>query len=541
MNLRAIFILIVGASWFAAYYMGVGTKEIRKTIENLQYKEEFKPGHTIMYCMSDLPFKFQPGNLISTSNRVHMEQVFDTLYRYNLKKSSYEPALATSTDVSYDRTVYTFHLRRNVYFHSNEFFRPTRHLEAQDVKFTLDRFMKVNNPFYNDSYKSLRDKLMQHILSIQVLDKHTVQIILKHRYDLLIPMLSNVITFGIVPKEYFETMLKKGLDSKLADYPIGTGPWVYHKKKYGYTIEYIANSRYWDHPPYESRLKLKVIDTKDYYLNMLTNACDVTTQLEAGTVIKMQQLKNVQLHRWNQSLTTTMLLINQRSPDLITSNIIIRRAMMYSINKQRLIKDIYYDQALSANTLVPKALLGNNINITNYQQDIAKAKDLANQVGIQQRNELLKLIVYKGSPNYIKLAEYLEEDFANIGIKLDIYYLDLEEFTKVFYSKDFDLSLFTWDAQKPYPIDFYVNVLDYSKNSQILNWHNNQYIDLLNQLKDYKHTPDVYNQISTLINQELPILPLVHQQYYVATSSHVKNYNTGIGNIAPLYRIKVEY
>ena len=101
---------------------------------------------TLVYCSEGSPENFYPGvNTTGTS--------FDATGRSTTTSSSSSaaapkvvPGLAEKWDISADGTVYTFHLRKGVKFHSNKNFKPTRDLNADDVVFMFERQWKEDNP-----------------------------------------------------------------------------------------------------------------------------------------------------------------------------------------------------------------------------------------------------------------------------------------------------------------------------------------------------------------------------------------------------------
>jgi peptide/nickel transport system substrate-binding protein len=121
------------------------------------------------------------------------------------------PDLAEKWTVSRDGTVYTFTLRKGVKFHNKP---PVngREVEAEDVKFSLERFM---------SKSGFRDRF-EPVKAIDAVDKHTVKITLKEPYAPFLNHLANPSFCAILPRE---------VEAKLKDYNspeavIGTGPFV---------------------------------------------------------------------------------------------------------------------------------------------------------------------------------------------------------------------------------------------------------------------------------------------------------------------------
>src|SRR5688572_28421990 len=71
-----------------------------------------------------------------------VHQLFNTLVETN-EKLEIVPSLAGRWDVSQDRTVYTFHLRNDVFFHDDPVFEggKGRRVTATDVTYSLKRII----------------------------------------------------------------------------------------------------------------------------------------------------------------------------------------------------------------------------------------------------------------------------------------------------------------------------------------------------------------------------------------------------------------
>jgi peptide/nickel transport system substrate-binding protein len=139
------------------------------------------------------------------------------------------PDLAEKWTVSADGRVYTFNLRKGVHFHNKP---PVngRELVAEDVKFSLDRFMAKSG------FKSRFDPVQ----AIDAVDKHTVRITLKEPYAPFLNHLANPSFCAILPREVEE----KFKDYNHPDAVIGTGPFVLKSYDKGVKVVFERNPTY---------------------------------------------------------------------------------------------------------------------------------------------------------------------------------------------------------------------------------------------------------------------------------------------------------
>ncbi|HEX7057918.1 MAG TPA: ABC transporter substrate-binding protein [Bacilli bacterium] len=179
--------------WLAGYFGYHPEFKGNKKIDTLRFPVS-QPIRTLDPLMT---------NLSSESHLVN--QIFDSLVRYNRKKGVVEPAIAHAWESNQAHTEWTLYLRKGVKFHHG------RELSAEDVFFTLERIR-------TSPAKSLYRKAIVGISTIAILDPVTVRIRLSEPNALFLEYLS-VSRASIVPAEIVRTS-----PATFAKNPIGTGP-----------------------------------------------------------------------------------------------------------------------------------------------------------------------------------------------------------------------------------------------------------------------------------------------------------------------------
>ena len=128
-------------------------------------------------------------------------------------------------------TTYVFKLRRGVRWHNKP---PVngRELIAEDVKYTLERFLSVKG---NSNVYMLRS-----VDKVEAVDKYTVKITLKEPTAWFLDMLASPMAVAIVAREAVD----KFGDLRTMEAVIGTGPWMLdsYKPNVGYTC--VRNPNY---------------------------------------------------------------------------------------------------------------------------------------------------------------------------------------------------------------------------------------------------------------------------------------------------------
>ena len=106
------------------------------------------------------------------------ETMFNRLVDFKPGTTEIVPALATSWEISDDGLTYTFHLRDDVKFHTTDYFKPTRSMNADDVLWSFQRQLDPKHPWHNKSnvgYPYFESMGFKELLkSVEKTDDHTV-------------------------------------------------------------------------------------------------------------------------------------------------------------------------------------------------------------------------------------------------------------------------------------------------------------------------------------------------------------------------------
>src|SRR6266568_2013287 len=143
---------------------------------------------------------------------------YSTLVRYKVGADvrpgtfTVEPHLAERWEQP-DDTTYIFHLRHGVKWHNKPPLNG-RELVADDVKFTYDRFL-------TESGNPLR-YFLEPVDRVEVVDRYTVQFVLKEPFVWLVHMLANPAGMWIIAPE----VVQHFGDLKKPESAIGTGPFL---------------------------------------------------------------------------------------------------------------------------------------------------------------------------------------------------------------------------------------------------------------------------------------------------------------------------
>ena len=176
-----------------------------------------------------------------TTNNM-LEHIYDRLLDRDAKTFKPRPMLATEWKIVND-TTWEFKLRRNVKFHNGEPFT------AASVKATIDYALDpaTKSHFAAAAYWGL-------VKEVQVVDDYTVRFITKQPWPNMVDSASLTNSL-IMPAK----ALKDLGPAKLAEKPIGTGPFKFVEWKRDERLVLERNPDYWQGPADASRVTFRFI------------------------------------------------------------------------------------------------------------------------------------------------------------------------------------------------------------------------------------------------------------------------------------------
>lgn len=493
-----------------------------------------KYGGTLVFGRGGDSVSLDPSHATDGESFYGSTQVYDTLVQFKLGTTEIEPALATSWNVSKDGLVYTFKLRKNVYFHKTKFFKKKVQFTADDVLFSFNRQLKKDHPFakVGGAYQYWGFMDMSNIVkSVEKTDSFTVKITLNKREA---PFLANMAMdfASILSKDYAFSLLKKGKESKLSRLPVGTGPFIFQKWVKDDKIIFTANKDYWNGKPYLKKLILKVIP----------NASVRAAELKVGSIHVMdfpnpEEIsaldadKNIKLIK-QEGLNVGYLAMNIHKVPAF-KDVRVRRAINHAINKQAIVDAIYAGLGKVADAPLPPTMWGFNKNIKHYDYNPKKAKKLLKEAGHSNlKFDLWAMPVARPyMPNARKVAEAMQADLAKVGVTTKIVSYDWGTYLGKAKKLEHDSVLLGWTGDNGDPDNFLSVLLsEHAATIPVGNnaaWKNKKFSKLVAQAKittNIAKRTKLYMKAQEIFADQAPWVTIANSIVVEAVRSNVMNF-----------------
>ncbi|ASB89517.1 MULTISPECIES: staphylopine-dependent metal ABC transporter substrate-binding lipoprotein [Bacillus] len=332
-----------------------------------------------------------------------------------------KPLLAESWDISKDGKVYTFHLRKGVTFHDGEPFN------AKAVKKNIEAVQ-------NNKEKHSWIKLSTKIVSVNVIDDYTVEIVLSEAYYPTLVELSMTRPYVFIsPKDFKNGETKDGVNGYN-----GTGPYKLIDHKTDRYATFAANKNYWGGAPKIKKITAKALPAGETtFLALQKGEVNFAFTDDRGAdsinieaINQLVDSGDYQLVRSKQ-MNTKMIAANSSKKDHPVGDKSVREAIWLSIDRETISKDILNSTETAADTLFSSNVNYANVDLKKREYDIEKAKELLEKTGwtLEQGSTVrekdgkklaMKLYYDNNSPSQKKQAEFIQSSLQETGIELEV-------------------------------------------------------------------------------------------------------------------------
>lgn len=437
--------------------------------------------------------------------------MFNSLVKKN-EKFEYVGDLAKDIKIGDDNLTITFTLQDNVKFHNGKVFT------SADAKYTIEAMLKAGG-YKAGSFADAPDK--PHIVSIDAPDPKTL-VLKVARPALINQTLSNLVTIPIIPEGTIE-------QQKTA--PIGTGAFKFVRfDQVNNMVELAGNPDYWEGAPKINNLVVRTItDSNALQAELQAGRVDVVpnpTNFSAETFKLLGQNPNLQVAQSDGSNVRYIGFNVQNKP---ISDVKLRQAIAYAIDREKIIKDLLGGQAKIAYSILPENSWAYTAG-TKYGYDPAKAKQLLQESGY--KGELIKFKIAAGNQAISQYSQIIQNNLKEVGINVEIEPLENNTLLDQLGKGQFEMNTSQWVGGNQDPIflrDLFASTEtpEIKKGGRNRSRYNNPDFDkvVLEAVNtvDKTKAKDSYIKAQEIVSNDLPLLPLWYPSNLVVATKRIGN------------------
>ncbi|RUO38257.1 ABC transporter substrate-binding protein [Aliidiomarina shirensis] len=487
----------------------------------------------LLYCAEGNPESFNP-QLVTSGTTLDMTsaQLYDRLLEFDAESQAFLGALATSWEISNDGLRYRFQLRENVQFHTTPWFQPTRFMNADDIVFSFERWLKSEHPFHHVSgrgYPFFRASgLTQLIQSVTAINDHEVEIKIRQQDSSFLANLAS--DFAIVlSAEYGEQLLASGTAELIDTQPIGTGPFQFSQFRKDVMVRYIRHSGYWREPSASAQLVFRIAQSDHKrMLMLLTQDCDISPYPPARDIQWLRDKPEITLQDTISPNTAFWAFNTERPP---FDDPLVRQALAHAVNRNAILNTVYFDHAVRADSILPNTSWAHHGTPSAYRYDPERARELLAEAGYPNgfSMQIWALPVQRAyNPNARLMAERIQADLNAIGVQAGIVSYEWSTFRRRLADGEHDSVLIGWSADHADPDNFFRPLLSCAAKRSGNNraqWCDPMFDELLSAAissNDQDVRKAYYEQAQDHLAREVPLLPIAHSVRFQAARQNIQ-------------------
>jgi peptide/nickel transport system substrate-binding protein len=336
-----------------------------------------------------------------TTNNM-LEHIYDRLLDRDAKTLKPKPMLATAWKVVND-TTWEFTLRQGVKFHNGESFN------AQSVKATIEYAL---DPASKSHYATAA--YWKPVKDVQVVNDYTVRFITDKPWPALIDHVSLTNALMMPARA-----LKEQGPQKLAEKPIGTGPFRFVEWKRDDRLVLERNPDYWQGPADASRVTFRFIpEFSARMAALLSGEIDIMKDVPPHALESVERSGRAKIRSTVSSRINYLALVNLKPGPM--QDLRVRRAMNHAVDVDELIAKVLRGHA----TRICGVLSPANVDYARvecYKHDPARAQALFKEAGIDPAKLQLTLDTPSGRyPLDKDVSLAIAAQLQRFGIKTNV-------------------------------------------------------------------------------------------------------------------------
>lgn len=482
----------------------------------------------VYYRLNTNPTTLDPALIVDVTGGLISAKIFNGLVKLD-SDLNVTPDIALQLAVSNSGLVYRFELKKGVCFSNN------REVKAKDFKYSFERVLhpktRSPNTWVFDKIKGARefmDGKATEVSGIKIISDYGIEITLDKPFSPFLNLLTMTAAY-VVPEEEIK---KWGLD--FSSHPIGTGPFTLKHWLPNRELQLEARKDYFDNIPKTTGIIYKIIpeDITAITEFELGNIDVITIPASAFNRFKRDE-KWAGMISSIQGINTYYLGLNCSKKPF--DNPILRKAMSYAIDREKILTTIYEGRGRLALGPVPDMLREWKAPEL-YAYNPAKAKELINAAGYP--NGLKANFFITADNEIVDIAEVIQFYLKEVGIDVKIKQLEWSAYKEAINKGEPDMFWLSWWADYSDPENFLFPLFHSSNLGSPGNRarYKNQQVDSLieagQHAKSEKERNQHYEKAENIIIDEAPWVFFWHKTDFTLRQPWIKSYK-----IYPIYSI----
>jgi peptide/nickel transport system substrate-binding protein len=467
--------------------------------------------------MSDAVTSVDPASGYDPGSWVVFNNVFQSLLSFPRGSTEPQPEAAETCRFTDKKTeVYECTLRDGLKFSNGD------PLESDDVKFTFDRMLKINDP-------NGPSVMFQSLKRVDAPDKKTVVFRLKSPDATFPSKIASGAGSIVSRKQYDPNSLRK--DSRA----IGSGPYKLDSIDSREAV-FSVNENYKGTVQVKNEgvvLRFFSGDQVAFKQALLDGDVDIAYRgLQAPDIV------DISLHKEKNGLQVVEgtgvevqhLVFNLEDP--VAGKLGVRKAIAYLLDRDDLMKSVYLDTAVPLYSTIPAGIIGNSAAFFDRYGSAPSKKDAAEALAHAGFTDKVKITLWSTPTRYgastdAELKSIAQQLNSSGLFQADVKSVEFEQYEKDIQAGKYGVYVKAWVPDYPDPDNFTMpffgpgNVLNNNyQNSAITR----TIIPATAAQRDRSRAEADYRRLQTIVAEDLPLLPVWQSKQYMVVQKNVRGY-----------------
>ncbi len=400
-------------------------------------------------------------------------------------------------------------------------------LTAKDVQFTIDRLK-------DSAVHSIYAYNVEKVIGVEVIDDNTIKINLGEE----VPFFEYHLTFPILSKDYYEN--EDFVNTQKNNHPVGTGRFKVVSNNE--TILLKKNQNWWNAKNEETKLEeiqiLKYQTMGEVYNAFKLENIDLLTT----KTLTLEEYIGTIGYKTKEYYGRNLDYLSFNCEEPVLSNVEVRKAISYLINKENIVAGTYRGKYYIANFPLEWGSYLYEGKKVSYEVNQETARNILGQAGWNYsrkgwqrtknyRTEKLRfdLVVNNSNGQRVQVAENIKQTLSDFGIDITIRKVSDSQYQNYLKNKNYDMILTGVSS------GFSPDLSSYFGKNNLANFQNEAMNALLEEVKniqDEKLLTEKYQRIIEIYEEQMPYIFLYYSKsVFVYNPNLVGEYNPNSYNV----------
>lgn len=512
--IKYIFAIIVVGLLITSAYLVYGKKDEEKK----SFLETYKIEETSIITNLRIPVvEFDSINPIISKNQ-NIQDISRLVYEplLNIGQDGKVQLCLAKEWTKQNETSYVIKLKENIKWQDGNI------LTAKDVQYTIDRIK-------DSSVNSIYAYQLKDVNSLEIIDENTIKINLSKE----IPFFEYNLTFPIISYKYYEN--ENFINTSRNDNPVGTGRFKVINDNGNVILK--QNQNWWNQKNNSTKLtQIQIIK----YANMgeVYNAFKIgNIDLLTTQTINLEDYIGTIGYNKKEYVGNNLDYLVLNCENKILSNIEVRKAISYLINKENIVSGIYKGKYKVVNFPLDFGTYVYENGRVGYEYNMDKARTTLEQNEWKYAKKVwqktqdyrtqiirLDLVVNSSNEKRVEVAENIKSTLKEFGMDINIKKVSDNQYQNYLQNKNYDMIL------TGVYTGFSPDVSQYFGEGNLANFNNEEVKQILNEVKniqDEKLLKEKYEKIIKIYEEQIPYVFLYQGKNTLIYSPKL------VGNINP--------